>query len=259
MNALLQTLRTRWAVIALAVAAIAFVAGVSYGLRTSDGIGAQAPSETPVIPPSLKYTPTTEETRDIIGTAEAIIANTGGGLIIEVIDPKTGKPAEESAVAAVSKEEAAYNAAHDKYQAAYDVAHAKYSESRWTHYFVVPHRLTTNFQEYLDTDPDRAIYLVEIDRVIHLPKGIRINWIQTEHGGNPTPPRTCPTPTPQGCPASLPAYQLVDSAEEGLYTSDGSLNSRYGVLVDSSGHVFLYEADTLPDNFSFLSGLKVVR
>ena len=56
MNALLQTLRTRWVVIALAVAAVAFVAGVNYGLRTSDGIGAQAPT-----PPDVTFPPPTDE------------------------------------------------------------------------------------------------------------------------------------------------------------------------------------------------------
>ena len=246
MKALLQTLRTRWVAIAIAVAAIAFVAGVSYGFRTTDDIVAQEPSPT-YIPPSLLNTPTKAEAQVMIATAEAIIAKTGGGLVIRVIDPKTGKPVEETPVAAMSKEEAAL-------QTAYDVAYAKYHKYRRSEFGHVQLQnfssttLTSNLQEYLSTDPDRAIYLRTIDRVIHLPENIR-PWAN----GGPLPHPSCTSSTPDDWCKGWPSYVLR------LNDSDESDYRKTSVTVDSTGTVDVRGSDTLPDGFSFLSEFKIVR
>ena len=212
MKAPLQTLRTHWAVIALAVAGIAIVAGVSYGLRTSNGIGAQAPPNTPVIPPSLEDTPTTEETRDIIGTAEA-----------------------------VSKEEAALDAA-------YKAATAKYPRSIWPHVQIPITQSTTltpNLQEYLNTHPGRAIYLRTIDKVLHLPKNIKLRYVQ----GGVFPLPQCFS---SGCDW-WPSYDIA------LKDSNELLPHKRAVSVESTGTVEVRRSDTLPDGFSFLSEFKIER
>ena len=56
MRPLLDKIGTRWVLIALVVAAVAFVAGVTYGLRTAGGIGAQEPT-----PPDVTFPPPTDE------------------------------------------------------------------------------------------------------------------------------------------------------------------------------------------------------
>ena len=244
MKALLQTLRTRWVAIAIAVAAIAFVAGVSYGLRTTDDIVAQEPSPT-YIPPSLLNTPTKAEAQVMIATAEAIIAKTGGGLVIRVIDPKTGKPVEETPVAAMSKEEAALDAA-------YEAAYVKYPGSKLGH-IQVQHinstTLTPSLKEYLNTDPDRAIYLRTIDRVVHLPETVWIVWVD----GGPSPHPSCTSSTPEAWCQGWPSYDLR------LKDNSESDYRKTSVTVDSTGTVDVRGSDILPEGFSFLSEFKVVR
>ena len=242
MRTLLDKIGTRWLLIALAVAAVAFVAGVNYGLRTDGGIGAQG--VTPTVPPALLNTPTASEVSAMIATAEAIISTPtpGAGLVIEVIDPATNNPVKESAVAAMSKEEAAL-------VAAYETADAKFSEiSMWFHSRF--DRLTPNLQEYLDTNPDRAIYLQKIDKVIHLPENVQIRWIKEK--SNIPSPRLCAKPA-DGCQTALPAYELA------LKESQETDRRKRWVLVDSAGYVFVAGSDTLPQDFSFLSKFQVAR
>ena len=229
MNALLHTLRTRWAVIALAVAAVAFVAGVNYGLRTGGGILAQGVTPTPTSIYDIN-TPTVAELDAAYATAVAENAPTA---IVRVIDGNTGKPIEEN-VSSMSKEEAAVDAA-------YDEAKAKYIGSRsWPHARV--DRLTSNVREYLATNPDRAIYLVKLDRVVHLPEGVRIVDYYTKEDS--PPPILCSDPA-DGCPTTLPSYYLRSLGNS--------------VEVDSAGHVFVVDSDIIPDGFSFLSEFTVWR
>ena len=80
MNAPLHTLRTRWVVIALAVAAVAFVAGVNYGLRTTEDIVAQEPT-----PPNITFPTPTDAEWDALASQTP----TGGELIV-VFEPEEG-------------------------------------------------------------------------------------------------------------------------------------------------------------------------
>ena len=237
MRTLLDKIGTRWVLIALAVAVVAFVAGVNYQLRTGGGILAQSSTPTPSV---LKPTPT---------DAELVAARTKNPNVkpvsVTVMDPKTGKSVNESFAASQSKEEAAL-------EAAYLAAEAEYPRSSLPHVNVQPDTLTSNLQEYLSTHPDRAIYLRKIDRVIHLPEGIMIRWIRSDD--TYPKPRVCNDPA-DGCPTSLPAYVLYNTAL--------GVNKNYtpnmSIIVDSSGYVFVRNSDTLPDGFTFLSELKVIR
>ena len=102
MRTLLQQNKTRWLLIALAAAVIAFVAGVSYGLRTSDGIGAQQRT-----PPNVTFSPPT----DTEWAALAAQTPYAGELVIDTVQEATG-------ASSMSKAEAEYWAA-EPYRAIY--------------------------------------------------------------------------------------------------------------------------------------------
>ena len=233
MRLLLDKIGTLWVLIALAVAVVAFVAGVNYGLRTSGGILAQEPSPT-YIPPWILNTPTRAEVLSLVATAEAkgtLSDNQGEGLGFRVREPNKNKP---TGATALSKEEAALIAAYDAAKSAY------YETTSWPH--VKSDRLTPNLQKYLTTNPDRAIYLVKIDRLVHLPEGVKIGDYYTKE--NSPPPILCSTPA-EGCPTDLPWYYLRAGEKQ--------------VSVDGAGHVFIHNSDILPDTFSFLSEFKAWR
>ena len=240
MRPLLDKIGTRWVLIALVVAAVAFVAGVNYQLRTGGGILAQGVTPTPTSIYAIN-TPTDAELDAAIATAVAKNLPTA---VVRVIDPKTGKPVEDSPVAVMSNEEA-------DLQAAYQVAEETFDRaSVWSH--VRFGQLTANLQEYLGANPDRVIYLQKIDRTIHLPKDIMIRWIMSDD--THPKPSVCDDPA-DGCPTSLPAYVLYDTAL--------GVNKNYmpnmSIIVDGSGYVFVRDSDTLPGGFTFLSELKVIR
>ena len=229
MRPLLNKIGTRWALIALAAAVIAFVAGVSYGLRTDGGILARWVTSTPTSIYDLN-TPTAWELNIAYATAvsqtpTAVVVVTGGS---------ASKPA-----AAMSKEEkekaalrAAYRAAEDTFDGG-----THYWDERIT-------KITFNLEEYLGIHPKQAIYLVDIDRVIRLPKNIK--YVQSFDKWQ-SPPATCIRPSwwSGKCPV-FPTYNLMAP-------------SGNKVWVDSAGYVFVPDSDTLPEGFSFLSDLKVWR
>ena len=222
MKALFHKLKTRWALIAVLVLIAAFVAGVNYGIRTSGGAVAEERTPRPT-PPFLVNTPTDAEFEASIATAVAKGDPGFYDLTIEVIDPKTGRPVEDS----VSGQQDPQLA---ELEAAYNAADAAYS-SFWSH--VWNDQLTPSYREYLNTDPGRAIYLVEVDRVIHLPRGVELYWIDDLD--------TIPYPACISCPAY------------GLRTGEET------VRIDSDGRVFVRNSDVLPDGFSFLSEFEIVH
>ena len=95
MRTLLDKIGMRWVLIALAVAVIAFVAGVNYGLWDSDGIGAQQRT-----PSNVTFAPPT----DSEWTALAAQTPYAGELVIDTVQEATG-------ASSMSKAEAEYWAA----------------------------------------------------------------------------------------------------------------------------------------------------
>ena len=102
MRPLLNKIGTLWVLIALAVAVIAFVAGVNYGLWDSDGIGAQQRT-----PPNVTFAPPT----DSEWTALAAQTPYAGELVIDTVQEATG-------ASSMSKAEAEYWAS-EPYRAIY--------------------------------------------------------------------------------------------------------------------------------------------
>ena len=229
MRTLPHTLKTRWLLIALAVgvavAAIAIIAGANFGLRTSGG---------------ATSAPTDEEWDAAIATAVAKSARPLG--VVEMVDSATGKPVEDSPAVAISKEELAF-------EEAYETADAKYPLNFWPHVYVSPKRLTPHLQEYLNTHPDRAIYLRTIDRVVHLPENVGIRWVQR----GVFPPYECAWGDPEDWCPTWPSYDIA------LNVTDEPDRRKRSVTVDSTGVVSVGGSDTLPDGFSFLSQFKVER
>ena len=227
MRTLPHTPKTRRLLIALAagaaVAAIAIIAGVNCGLRTSGG---------------ATSAPTDAERDAAVATAAAKSARPLG--VVEVVDSATGKPVEGSPVAAISKEELAF-------EEAYETADAKYPRTSWPHVYVSPKRLTPNLEEYLNTHPDRAIYLRTIDRVVHLPENIWLRWVSK----GVFAPYECASGDPEDWCPKWPTYDIA------LKDSDEPDRRKRSVRVDSTGVVSVSGSDTLPDGFSFLSKLKV--
>ena len=102
MRTLLDKIGTRWLLIALAVAAVAFVAGANYGLRTDGGIGAQQRT-----PPNVTFAPPT----DTEWAALAAQTPYAGELVIDTVQETAG-------ASSMSKAEAEYWAS-EPYRAIY--------------------------------------------------------------------------------------------------------------------------------------------
>ena len=230
MRTLLDKIGTRWLLIALVVAVVAFVAGVNYGLRTSGGMLAQGGTPTPTSIYDIN-TPTAAELDAAYATAVAQNVPTA---VVVVRGGSASKPV--TAMSKEEKEEAALSAAYLAAEETFDGG-THYWDDRIT-------RITFNLEEYLGIHPKRAIYLVDIDRVIRLPKGIEYSYSLNKWQ---SPPPTCRRPSYWSgrCPV-FPAYAL-------------RAPSRDEVWVDSAGYVFVPDSDTLPEGFSFLSDLKVWR
>ena len=202
-------------------------------MRTSGGILAQGVTPTPTYDINI---PTSADLDASLATA---IAENVPTAVVRVIHPKISKSTgEDTSVSAQVSQSSNFKVA-----VAYATAEAAYSS--W-----IPHlwddrinRLTPNYKEYLETNPERAIYLLEIDRVIHLPDGIHIGLVLEERDTG----SHCSSPNYWGgrCP-TLPNHNLGNK--------DGS-----HVWVDSSGNVYVLDSHTLRDGFSFLSEFKIRR
>ena len=134
------------------------------------------------------------------------------------------------------KEEAALSAAYLAAEETFDGG-THYWDERIT-------RITFNLEDYLSAHPERASDLVDIDRVIRLPKDIE--YVQSMHKWQ-SPPATCRRPSwwSGKCPV-FPAYNLRAPSGDVVW-------------ADSAGYVFVPDSDILPEGFSFLSDLKVWR
>ena len=184
MRTLLNKIGTRWVLIALVVAVVAFVAGVNYGLRNSGGILAQASTPTPESTPTQDPQPTPDISKIVVpeGLPTATIEFS---IINETVGPKTAART-----------------------------------------------------EYNSVETGRAIYLYDIDKVIHLPDNVMVLDVLMRL-------YNCVLNTP--CPSS-PIYILL--LEEAT------------IAIDSSGIVWPGEMGTTGhgiDTFPFLKGYEVIR
>ena len=119
---------SRWLAVGAGVVIAALVVGFAFGIFDSGGALAQAPAPTPTPTVPPFSTPTSAEINAMLAANPNLPT-----VPIVVIDPKTGLPAEDPPRTA--RQRAAPTAAE---------------------------------AEYLASDPERAIYLEGIDRVIHL-------------------------------------------------------------------------------------------
>ena len=194
----------RWLAVGAVVVIVAFVVGFAFGLPNSGGVLAQDTAPSPTPTVPPLPTPTSAEL-DAMIAANPNIPQT---LTIRMIDSVTGLPMKDEPVAAPQRT-----------------------------------RPTEAEAEYLASDPERAIYLYEIDRVIHLPEGFVIWWVYNDGYFS----RECsPGYLMPRCPIE-PAYHLkrVENGKK--------------VGVDSAGYVFVVDSDTLPAGFGFLSDLEVIH
>lgn len=198
----------RWPIIGIFVVIAALVGGFAFGTFYSDGnlrILAQDPAPTPTLS-FVVNTPTDAELDEMKA---------------EYIKTLTSTPRARSRSAAAAVPTPTFTVAEQIQE------YRMYARSQ------------AEF-EYWMSDRERAIYLEELDRVIHLPDSVVDLSIYDDR---PYPPQywcgAPDRPIPR-CPVA-PVYDL----DMGEYT----------ISVDSTGRVFLDDGETLP---SFLSGLKVL-
>ncbi len=166
---------SRWLAVGTGVVIVAFVVGFAFGQPDSEGVLAQDATLTPT--PTSTPTPTAE--------FDTMTATNPGILEIPivVIDPQTGRPAEDRPA----------------------TAHQRVPRSQAE-------------AEYLTSDPERTIYLEGADRVIHLPDGIVIRWIYRDGYFS----RECtPGHLSSRCPVE-PAYHLRRVANRKLVGVDSA-------------------------------------